>query len=95
MVVVVVVRAAATLFTPLDVEAALVKIGDFGELSVGEAAGDGVFRRSETLVFLPLFVIFFFFQKFKLSYWKLDLAVKIVGIYLCDGDFFFGIFFLV
>lgn len=73
-----VVRAAATLFTPLEVEAALVKIGDFGELSVGEATGDGVFRRSETLVFLPLFVIFFFFRKFKLSY-RIDLAVKFRG----------------
>jgi hypothetical protein len=62
---VVVVRAAATLLTPLEVEAGLVKIGDFGELSVGEAIGDGVFRMD----FLPLFFIAFFLQKFKL-YWK-------------------------
>jgi hypothetical protein len=56
----VVVRAAATLFTPLEVEAVLVKSADFGELSVGEAIGDGVLRRSETLGFLPLFFIKFF-----------------------------------
>jgi hypothetical protein len=62
---VVVVRATATLLTPLEVEAGLVKIGDFGELSVGEAIGDGVFRMD----FLSLFFIAFFLQKFKL-YWK-------------------------
>lgn len=59
----VVVRAAATLFTPLEVEAVLVKSGDIGELSVGEATigdGDGDLRRSETLGFLPLFFIEFF-----------------------------------
>jgi len=58
----VVVREAATLFTPLEVEAVLVKRADFGELSVGEATGDGdgVLRRSETLGFLPLFFIEFF-----------------------------------
>jgi hypothetical protein len=59
--VVVVVRATATLLTPLEVEAGLVKIGDFGELSVGEAIGDGVFRMD----FLSLFFIAFFLQKFK------------------------------
>jgi len=58
----VVVRAAATLFTPLEVEAVLVKSADFGELSAGEAIGDGDgdLRRSETLGFLPLFFIEFF-----------------------------------
>jgi len=53
---VVVVRAATTLFTPLEVEAVLVKSADFGELSVGEAIGDGdgVLRRSEKHCFLEV-----------------------------------------
>jgi hypothetical protein len=64
---VVVVRATATLLTPLEVEAGLVKIGDFGELSVGEAIGDGVFRMD----FLPLFFIAFFLQNSNcIGIWK-------------------------